>query len=217
MASISRFHYLVLSVTVFVMFWGVGFLAPLVTHVSTTIKFASSIGAVLASIGVYKLTANIVEILLAKSVKIRFWMLGPYFMHGTWIGIVADANGNHELVVEHFEQDLKSMTIRGRTYTKEKKERAMWTSGALHIDTEKGVLSYEYTGDVHSSNVRYQGIAVFYLERKDKDLPPDGIDGYIADLRDGLRMPVREKKISNELLPWAKALLLAEDYYSESS
>lgn len=78
------------------------------------------------------------------------------------------------------------------------------------VDEEVGLLSYTYNCDKTSDKGSFQGVAVFHFERSNEACAPSSLRGYSADLIDGHRTENAERKISEDLLPFADALLQAK-------
>lgn len=209
----AKFHGLISGITVSVMYASIVKIAALVKGLSEPGWVSVTVAAALTSIGLYKLLSLLLNISLKKSLRIRSWILGPTFMHGTWVGYFVGAAGDRRYVIERFDQDLNGLTISGRSFTDQGEPHAQWSSEAASLDIAKGRLLYAYTCDVLSRNVTMQGIGVFQLERTSVDAAPNAIAGYVADLFDGSRKPAHEEKVDNALLTWSDALAKAKDRF----
>jgi hypothetical protein len=127
-------------------------------------------------------------------------VLGPSYMEGTWVGHFIGHNDDIRYVVEIFEQELDYLVIRGYSFSEDGTRHAQWLSDALHIDSIKGRITYTYTCDVLSMGSPHQGIGVFDVQRENSRAHPTGIHGYVAEVTDGIRLPVKEIKMSESLL-----------------
>jgi hypothetical protein len=90
--------------------------------------------------------------------------------------------GDKTFTVEHFEQTLETVTVRGIAYRGDGSPYAHWTSIAVSIDAAAGTLTYTYNCDVYARTSSFQGVAVFPFERETPRDAPTTIDGYSADL-----------------------------------
>ena len=86
MQATTRFYSLVTGVTVFVMFWVISSVDPLLHNRSGIHPLIASAGALTGSLGVYRLLAVGFSWLLERSLIVRSWVFGPLFLHGTWVG-----------------------------------------------------------------------------------------------------------------------------------
>jgi hypothetical protein len=171
----------------------------------------------MASVGTYKTAANYFTKIAQKVSRIEKWLLGAAYVKGTWVGAYREDDGTVRYIVEHHEQTLSSLIVRGWAYTQDGHEHANWCSDAASINVEKGILIYEYGCDPLRGKGSHQGIGVFNFIR---DLPgsaPTHIRGYSADLTDGIRTPSREKKISSSFMNPDHALHEAKKYASEAA
>jgi hypothetical protein len=185
-----------------IMFAAISGLVPLLQGVSTKVTLLAGVTGMLASAGTYKILAGLLSTLLRRFPWVKRIFLGPYYMEGTWVGHFIGHAGDVRYVVETFEQELDSLCIRGYSFTADDVQHGQWTSEAAQIDTARGKLTYTYTCDILTRGVPHQGVGVFDLQRKSKTSPPHAILGYVADVVDGQRLPVKEVRISNtSLLP----------------
>lgn len=176
----------------------------------STILFLELIGTLLLSVGVYKLLASV---LLNTSRKIKFvkrHLLGATYVNGTWIGKFRLADESFVYTVEHFEQTLSSLKVRGQGFKESGESYAQWTSVSETIDEVAGLLTYTYNCDKTNDKGSFQGVCVFQFERADETSSPDRIRGYSADLVDGVRTENIEIKLSEDLIPFNEALLKAQ-------
>lgn len=132
-------------------------------------------------------------------------LLGASYMNGTWIGKFQGANGAI-YTVEHFEQGISSLKIRGQAFHANGSSYAYWNSVSETVDEVSGLLSYTYNCDKNSDKSSFHGLGVFHFERNDERCAPSRIRGYSADLVDGVRTENREQKISEDLVPFETAL-----------
>ena len=204
-----RFHSYVTAATVAVMYYVVQHVAPLMS--GGTVPFAQPVAALLLSVGVYKLLASF---LLSTSRRFKFvkrHLLGANHVNGTWYGKFRLDDGSLVHTVEHFEQTLSSLKIRGQGFRSSGSSYAQWTSISETIDAEAGILTYTYNCDKTNDKASFQGVCVFQFERADETSGPTCIRGYSADLIDGVRTENIEIKLSEDLLPFNQALQIARE------
>lgn len=117
------------------------------------------------------------------------------------------------LIVEVIEQDLTSLCVRGASFTADGLIHGLWISEATLIDAEAGRYIYTSRSDVIASATPYQSISVFHMVRDDPTKPPFALEGFATDLHAGIRLPVRENKVSEKLLDYRVALDFARAAY----
>jgi hypothetical protein len=191
------------------MYFVIQHLSPMIE--GSTTPFLKPTGALLLSVGVYKLLASL---LLSTSRKIKFvkrHLLGATYVNGTWIGKFRLADESFVYTVEHFEQTLSSLKVRGQGFKGSGESYAQWTSVSETIDEVAGLLTYTYNCDKTNDKGSFQGVCVFQFERADETSGPSRIRGYSADLVDGVRTENIETKLSEDLVPFNTALLKARE------
>ena len=204
-----RFHSYVTAATVAVMYFVIQRVAPMIS--GSTVLFAQPVAALLLSVGVYKLLASILLSTSRKFKIVKRHLLGANYVNGTWYGKFRLADESFVHTVEHFEQTLSSLKIRGQGFRSSGKSYAQWTSVSETIDAEAGILTYTYNCDKTNDKSSFQGVCVFQFERADETSGPTCIRGYSADLVDGVRTENIEIKLSEDLLPFNKALQKARE------
>lgn len=217
MSPAARFHALVSTLTIFVMFWLITYAVPklliyanpILTTGGRANALVSGAFTLLGSVGTYRLLAWGLAWLLHRWLKVRSWIFGPSFLHGTWIGFFIGHAGDKRFIVEKFDQDLDGLVINGRSFTGDKQLHGQWTSEATSIDARSGRLIYTYSFDVGSRSITLDGICTFQFDRTASYNAPHSITGYAHDLNDPTRIAVHEVKISDALLTWEEALTLA--------
>lgn len=202
-----RFHSYITAATVTVMYFVIKYLPALISE--NSYAFLNPAFALLLSLGIYKLLASILQIFFRKFGFVKKHLLGPSYINGTWIGKFTSTTGEPVYTVEHFEQTLSSLKIRGQAYRESGETYAQWTSVSETIDETAGILTYTYNCDKPTEKGSFQGVCVFQFERVDETCCPDRIRGYSADLVDGVRTPNYETKISDELIPAVDVLAKA--------
>ncbi len=209
MTPAAKFNALLASATVFVMFFAVAYVAPQLKGADIDSPILVSIGALITSAGIYRLLAIAMRGLMERIEFLRSLVLGPYYVHGTWIGWFRGHSGELRYMVEHFTQDLDSLAITGRSYDAAGKEHGYWFSQAVTIDVKRGQLIFTYSFDTTSRSATLTGIHSSLFERKSALKAPDGYAGIAHDLNDQTRIAVHAVKTSSALLPWNEALAKA--------
>lgn len=210
----TKFHTLVLSATVAVMFWAfVLFGADLSRAAGTQVVAAFPI-AVLASAGTYTLFAKLLSAVLVRSTPLKRFVLGPSFLGGTWVGWVVDGDVRR-WVVEHFDQDLQGLVIRGWSWNLEDDGSgapvAEWQSDASHVDPVRGRLSYAYQCKFYVPVHQASGLGFFSLQRKKPTDAAHAIRGSITDVLNDVHHPSFETKVADEAVEASEAIRLAKD------
>src|SRR5215208_4704616 len=136
----TKFHSLVLGLTVTVMLSVILLLVPYIQEATVMQAFLGAVSALLLSSGIYRVIAMGLVELLRRSRWLKSKLLGPYYLEGTWVGYFEGHEGDIRYVVEVFEQDLSSLTIVGRSYTIDGRAHAQWASEAASLDVRHGRL-----------------------------------------------------------------------------
>jgi hypothetical protein len=206
----SKFHLFVATSTLVVMYYIVTFGVPLLErHVPFPAITLPGLTA-LTSIGAYNFVAGLLRLIIAKSRLIKSWLLGNRYIEGTWIGKFHKDNV-FIYTVEHFEQTLSTLKIRGEGYYESGKRYARWSSIAENIDELGGQVYFTYSCDRDEDKASFEGVAKFSFQRDDATASPDVISGYSADLIDGARTANTEKRISRGFILFKQALERAKN------
>ena len=213
MSPAAKFNSLLATATVFGMFWLLVYVAPLLKQAGVDNPFLLSVGALITSVGVYRVLALGVRWAMERSTRVQALVLGPHFMHGTWAGWFIGHKNDKRYMVEHFAQDLDSLAITGRSYTDAGKEHGYWTSESVTIDVRHGRLIFTYSFDVVTRSTSLAGVHTSYLERESQNAVPKRLSGFAHDLNDPQRIAVHSTKISDSLLPWDQALKKAMEIH----
>lgn len=215
MSPEARFHTTVLSVTVSFMFAALVFLQPQLQLLHGSGPIGNIVGwliSLVASVATYHTVSKGLLLILSRLGIVKKWILGPLYLQGTWVGYYIEPGGETRLIVEIHEQDLESLVIRGSSYSINGDTCATWTSQTTDIDAKSGTLMYSYTCDLYAKTVSHQGVAVFRFQRKRASAPPHAIDGYSADLTNGIRTPSKEKKVCDTQLDVHDAIEKAKEF-----
>lgn len=199
MSPANRFHLFVATLTVGFMYWLLGHLSAWFPSTDALGSWQKAAIAYISSAGFYQLSATGLRYVLDHSKLARQWTLGAAYIEGTWIGCYKTPGNENRLTVEHFEQTLDGIAIKGYAFT-EGSDRPVvdWTSRAAAVDGSLGVLTYSYTCNQATDKTSFEGIADFKFERAQTRKPPQYLNGYSADLIDGIRAGNRESLLSRE-------------------
>ncbi len=161
---------------------------------------AASVIAVLTSGRVYRSVAEKLTSLGEDSNKVRSFILGRNYIHGTWVGrIIRDDDTFY--TIEFIEQSPDRLVISGVMYYDNGQQYATWDSEVAQIDPEGKVLKYSYKCKKTTiGSIEHRGLGDFKLKRKNKNDAPYILDGDSTDLIDNERDPNIEYKIDDEEL-----------------
>ncbi|PBP47703.1 hypothetical protein CCL11_08690 [Pseudomonas syringae] len=207
MSPEHKFHSHVTTATVLLMFYVIKYISPQLIFSPEVDRYIQPVAIFISTVGIYKLIANIILSLANRWGWVKRWLLGAHYLGGTWVGSFKSASGETIRTVEHFEQSLSTLKIRGQAFDEHGESYALWHSVSENIDTNSGLLTYTYNCDKDSDKASFQGIGVFHFQRNDASSAPTIIRGYSADLSDGKRTDNEEKKCSDDLITFKEALL----------
>jgi hypothetical protein len=202
-----KFHLSVTIVTVIFMFYVIDFVVPRLTFSTELNQYIKPVVMIFSTVGVYKILATLFVGLAKHWNWVNRWLLGAHYLGGTWVGSFKSASGEIIRTVEHFEQSLSTLKIRGQAFNELGESYALWNSVSENIDAVSGLLTYTYRCDKDSEKNSFQGIGVFHFQRADSSCAPTSIRGYSADLIDGKRTQNEERKYSEKLIDFNQVLL----------
>ncbi|MCW3835492.1 hypothetical protein ACFQ1E_06860 [Sphingomonas canadensis] len=218
MTAGRRIGALVLTITVALMFAALKLVLPLIEGASLPflgIDFAlplQFLATLLAAAAVYTSAARLMERLLRDWTWLKAKVHGPAFVEGTWIGRFDAADGA-KYTVEHIEQSLEGVVVRGWARGADGKPYAEWTSSSAVVDGANGRFGFQYDCDVIAKATRQQGVAAFQFVRARASAPPHEMTGYSADLVDGTRSANHEVKLSDRLTGLDEAFAAARSRF----
>lgn len=133
-----------------------------------------------------------------KRIKtIKKWILGSYYFEGLWIGYYT-VDDEVEYYYEIFEQELNSLTIKGKSFDKNKKFTGEWAIINPNLNIADSKFTYYYEMDVASSHDITLGYsrATIYWDSKGraKKLIGFAIDNY--SLNKQLYTSIKVNKLS---------------------
>lgn len=155
----------------------------------------------LGGIGFYLIIKDIARYLLINIPVLKKFYLGLFYLEGTWIG--GFTQGTETIfTVEYFEQSLNSLKIKGTGFYENGTQYAQWSSKAVSINSEDGILNYLYTCTRNNDDRTIEGVAEFIFIRNSCPLKaPYILNGFSADITDGIRTFNIEYKFSNKIIP----------------
>ena len=182
---------------------------PFASLVATTTK---ALAALVGSAAFYQLLATVLRWVFEHIRFLRKFVYGSEFLEGTWIGAYG-TTPDRRYTVEHFEETLDGVTVRGYAFTEAGALDASWNSNAVLFDSTAGTLTYSYNCDLTASKTSHQGIAVFNVERDSTRSAPRAMIGYSADLFDGSRTTNAEAKLSDKQISLVDAQAAARERF----
>lgn len=156
-----------------------------------------TIVGVIVSLGLYRITANFIILLIQESTWIKRKFLGPQFLEGTWVGFYIGPSGNQRYLIEKFEQEIDSLVIRGKSFDENLNYHSSWTSSSVNIDVNNGRITYMYELTPLKEIKNNNGICVFNFERDNQYSKPKGLEGFSADIHIGSKVKAKEIKVSD--------------------
>jgi hypothetical protein len=209
MSPMAKFHGMISTFTIGTVYWIMLHMSKFIPPMDTLSPWQKAIIAYITSAAVYTLSAAGLRWILDRWRLSRQWFLGAAYLEGTWVGCYMTKASEKLYTVEHFEQTLDGLTIRGQSSSATSSTpRFKWTSKASSIDAAAGAFTYSYTcTDLAAIPPSpFEGIANFTFQRPNTKTPPDKIDGYSADLSDMTIYPNREFLLTREQMDLAEAL-----------
>jgi hypothetical protein len=214
MKPIEKLNGLAVTITVMLMLPVVGWIVPLAQKQSESHAFLLPVIALLTTAGTYRVLSISIGAVISCDERLRALVLGPSYMHGTWVGWFRGHTGELRFMIEHFVQDFDSLVITGRSFTESGDTHGYWSSDAVSINSKKGELMFTYVFDVISNKASTSGVHRSLFERRSARKPPTGLAGFAHDLNDPTRIAVTSKKVSSELLRWEDALSQARTIFT---
>lgn len=205
MTPAAKFNALLTGLTVFVMFWLVTILVPLLRSIPWYSQVMASLATLMGSVGFFRLLSVGLRWWMSKSHNVRKFVLGPYYMHGTWVGWFVGHGGDKRYMVEHFAQDLDTLRTTGRSFTDQLLAHGQWTSQSVTVDVEHGQLVFTYFFDVVTNATALAGVHTSTLDRRSQFDAPTALGGFAHDMNDPTRIAVHSEKVSDDLLSFVEA------------
>jgi hypothetical protein len=207
MSAANRFHLIVSTLTIATMYWLVNQLPLWFPDVKNVNPVWQAILAVPTTVVFYKAVAFVYRLILNHWELAKKFTFGPEYVQGTWIGRYSNSAKELRLTVEHFEQTIDGLVVRGYAFTDQSATPVVdWTSKAASVNASLGELTFSYNCNNNENNTKFEGLADFKFERKHASSAPEFLNGYSADLigTHG-RFPNRERLMSRKHEPLPKA------------
>ncbi|MFK3736435.1 hypothetical protein [Massilia sp. TN1-12] len=214
MSPSTKLNALIASTTVSLMYAAISAVSRIEPGWSDNALVSAAVGLLLSA-GVYRLLTVAIRWLMERNERVRALVLGPYYLHGTWVGYFKGHNKDFRYTVEHYSQDLESVVILGRSYTENRQVHGFWMSDAVSIDAAKGSLLFTYAFDVVTRDTTLYGVNSSMFERRAAHKPPVAISGFAHDLNDKTRIAMHAEKVSDDLISCDAALALAIEKFSK--
>jgi hypothetical protein len=174
---ISRYHAFIVMITVGLMFI---ILLNIPQNIRSNNELLIALVGAVSSVGIYFTFSKILIFLLMRINWVLKIFLGPYYIKGTWIGKVRRGS-KLNAIVEHYEQTLNSLVIRGYSFTPEGVEAANWSTSSAKIDIHEGALYCHYKTNLKTTVLQAEGVRRLQFDRKNKTTGPRGMSGYYMD------------------------------------
>ena len=105
----------------------------------------------LVSLSFYKFVFHLILAICKKTRFIKKIVLGKNYFEGLWIGYFI-VDSKVEYYYELFEQNLEELTIKGRSFNKNKELTGEWTIQKPIVNVAGSRITYYYEMDVANSN-----------------------------------------------------------------
>lgn len=230
-----RFHSTIVVLTVAVMYLLVTRFAKQVGQTPQSLGLWLVLSAA-SSLGFYRALSIVLAWIIEHSSFAMRLVMGPYYLHGTWIGILWTKTRNPRIVVEHYDQSLTNLSIRGQSFKPNGELNATWYTHSAQIQPEKGLLHCFYGVNVLRKLYEVEGIGVLQFDRPSNGEGPRTMTGYGLDTDAGMELEKWKsegvglgedfsgklifeeyRKISNKLLPVDEAKRKALEAYKEKA
>lgn len=183
----AKFQTVVTSITVSIMYIFITKLLPKLNALDNFIM-GDELVTLLGSIGLYKLLALGVTWIAKKWPWFMKKLLGSYFVGGTWTGYVKTKTGQPRIIVEHYEQTLSDLVIRGQSYKLDGELNATWYTNTAQVDARKGILHCFYSVNVLRKHYLVESIGFLQFDREGIDDGPKRMSGYSLDSDAGFEL-----------------------------
>src|ERR1700733_13844427 len=115
MSPTAKFHLMISTFTIGTVYWILLYVSKFIPPIDTLSPWQKAVVAYITSAAAYKLFAAGLRWILDRWRLSREWFLGAAYLEGTWIGCYRTKAGEKLYTVEHFEQTLDGLTIRGQS------------------------------------------------------------------------------------------------------
>ena len=209
MSAIHRFNAFVSTATVTLTFTIISFLIPVIQDLGVPLKISGIAISGLATVSVYKIVAGFLLTFIDRVRLVKRFVFGPAYIEGTWVGRFNSGVSGPKWTVEKIVQSLAGIVINGEATNEDGTNYGFWKSKPVSIDAEEGSLTYAYECYMMDEMTSHQGIGYFQFDRSASWKPPTSLNGFAADLPNGIRSENRERKISNAQMDTQQAMAKA--------
>ena len=186
-------------------------IVPWLESKQASVGWISLVIGLVGSGAIYTSLAKLLDTVLNSNRFAKKLLFGKDDLQGTWVGCYVDRGGQNVYTVEHFEQSLDELRIKGKGFSENGEVRGEWDSIAATVDTDSKKLIYAYTCDRYHEASQFQGVCVFGLERPTSTKPPMAIHGYSADLTENAKkVENRQCRIDFEFMDMKEAFEAAK-------
>ncbi len=189
-----KFHSLIISVTTLIVFYTWAKLAAVVGNH----PLLSVVTAGFVTLGLYR-SLVLFALSAFRNISIfKKFILGPFYMEGTWVGFFVGHEKKIRYVVESYEQSFSELVIKGRVFKEDNTYHGSYVSEGAFINIRDSQLSYTYNVDGISNTFMNPGLAKFNFDRDAKHLPPNRMTGFSSDLFNPKKLLSFEEKASDK-------------------
>ncbi len=189
-----KFHSLIISVTTLIVFYTWAKLTAVVGNH----PLLSVVTAGFVTLGLYR-SLVLFALSAFRNISIfKKFILGPFYMEGTWVGFFVGHEKKIRYVVESYEQSFSELVIKGRVFKEDNTYHGSYVSEGAFINIRDSQLSYTYNVDGISNTFMNPGLAKFNFDRDAKHLPPNRMTGFSSDLFNPKKLLSFEEKASDK-------------------
>lgn len=199
MTPLAKFNAIIISITTFFMY-GLWLGINKVIEIETIPFFITTILSALVSLGFYRSMSGILKKIFMNIKFVKKFVLGNYYLEGTWVGFFIGNNGRVRFLCENFEQDLEGIVIQGSSYTDCKKIHGSWIAKNPVIDIKEKRITYYYEADMIKNLFINPGLASFKMDKINKSSYINRLNGFSSDIYNPNKLFAVEEKISESFI-----------------
>jgi len=207
-----KFHSIIISITTLIIFY----LWTRLTAIVNDFPILSVIAAGLVTLGLYRTLVVIALAAFRNVQQIKKFVLGPFYMEGTWVGFFIGHEKQIRFVIESLEQSFNELVVKGKVFKEDNTYHGSYVSEGAFINIRDSKLSYTYNVDGIKNTFINYGLAKFDFDRDAKHLPPNKMTGFSSDLFNPTKLLSFEEKISDKTsITIENALSKAKEVYEK--